>query len=189
MRKITCAFTGHRPSKLSFGFDEEHEKCVKLKQVLREQIVTLIQSGVSTFLSGMDLGTDLWCSEIVLELKRHYPNIRLTAVKPCENQADKWSIELRERYFNALAVCDNEILISTRYTDRCMLERDHYLVDNADCLLAVYDGHRVGGKAYTVKYARAKEKPIFVIRPDTLQIVSPDEWDFLVRRSQLRLIK
>lgn len=28
----TCAFTGHRPQNLPFGFNEEDERCVDLKK-------------------------------------------------------------------------------------------------------------------------------------------------------------
>ena len=34
----TCAFTGHRPQHLPFGMNENDERCVKLKEELKEQI-------------------------------------------------------------------------------------------------------------------------------------------------------
>ena len=38
----TCAFTGHRPQSLPFGFDESDKRCTSLKSVMRDQIVALI---------------------------------------------------------------------------------------------------------------------------------------------------
>lgn len=93
-----CAFTGHRPVRFSFGYDEEDEKCLRLKLVLARQISALIEGGVSLFYKGMSLGTDQWCAGIVLDMKRQYANIRLTAVLPCETQANKWSPEHTVRY-------------------------------------------------------------------------------------------
>ena len=50
----TCAFTGHRPQNLPFGFNEEDERCIDLKKALREQIINLIENeGVTHFISGM----------------------------------------------------------------------------------------------------------------------------------------
>lgn len=76
----TCAFTGHRPSSYSFGYDEESYDCLKLKAILTSQIGALIQNGVRIFLSGMALGADIWCAEIVLMFQKEYPDIQLIAV-------------------------------------------------------------------------------------------------------------
>ena len=66
----TCAFTGHRPQNLPFGFNEEDEHCISLKKVLREQIINLIENkGVTHFISGMAIGVDMYAAEIVLGLK------------------------------------------------------------------------------------------------------------------------
>ncbi|MFA0814544.1 MAG: SLOG family protein [Anaerofustis sp.] len=185
--EMACAFTGHRPVRFSFGYDEEDEKCIRLKLTLAAQINRLIESGVSTFYTGMALGTDQWCAGIVLDMKRQY-SIRLIAVLPCETQASKWSPEQRERYFNMLAVCDDVITLNTRYTPQCMLERNRYMVDHATYLLAVYDSKNKGGTAYTVRYAREKKRQIIVIRPDTLEIVSAVDFEALERRKQIRIL-
>lgn len=185
---LTCAFTGHRPMRFSFGYDEEDERCVQLKKVLAEQVETLIRCGVSTFYSGMGLGVDTWGAGIVLGKKKQYTNVRLIAVLPCETQANRWSPEQRERYFNTLAECDDVITLNTHYTPDCMFQRNRYLVDHADYLLAVYDGREKGGTAYTVRYAQQKSRQIVVIRPDTLEVVSKDELEALARRKRLRVL-
>lgn len=66
----TCAFTGHRPQNLPFGFNEEDERCIDLKKTLREQIINLIENeGVTHFISGMAIGVDMYAAEIVLGLE------------------------------------------------------------------------------------------------------------------------
>ena len=47
------------------------------------------------------------------------------------------------------------------------------MVDCAGTLLAVFDGINKGGTAYTVRYAREKERSIITIHPDTLAVVYP----------------
>ena len=61
-----CAFTGHRPNKLPWRYNEKAPGCVALKRTLGEQIAALTDNGYTHFLSGMALGVDCWCSQIVL---------------------------------------------------------------------------------------------------------------------------
>ena len=61
MKVKKCAFTGHRPQSLPFGFDESDKRCTSLKSVMRDQIVALIENeGVTHFITGMALGVDMW---------------------------------------------------------------------------------------------------------------------------------
>lgn len=93
----TCAFTGHRPQSLPFGFDESDKRCTSLKSVMRDQIVALIENeGVTHFITGMALGVDMYAAEIVLDLKSKYPHITLESAIPCETQAIKWSVASRD---------------------------------------------------------------------------------------------
>ncbi len=59
MERTSCAITGHRPSKLPWRYDETAEGCVLLRETLAAQIATLVDSGVTSFLSGMAQGVDL----------------------------------------------------------------------------------------------------------------------------------
>ena len=107
----TCAFTGHRPQHLLFGMNENDDRCVKLKEALKEQIINLIEAeDVTHFITGMALGVDLYAAEIVLDLKARYPNITLESAIPCETQAVKWSMAQRERYYNIAAQCDKKTM-------------------------------------------------------------------------------
>ena len=92
MKVKKCAFTGHRPQSLPFGFNESDERCIALKQTLRAEIIRLIeQEGVTHFISGMALGVDMYAAEIVLGLKSSYEGITLESAIPCESQAEKWT--------------------------------------------------------------------------------------------------
>jgi uncharacterized phage-like protein YoqJ len=55
-------------------------------------------------------------SEMVLEFENCDPAIRLITVLSCETQANKWSTDQREKYFNILADCDDTIYASRHYT-------------------------------------------------------------------------
>lgn len=71
MKGKVCCFTGHRPQKLPFGFNEEDERCVLLKDRLKGAIEMLItEHNITHFISGMALGVDIYSAEIVLSLKK-----------------------------------------------------------------------------------------------------------------------
>lgn len=166
----TCAFTGHRPQNLPFGFNEEDERCIDLKKTLREQIINLIENeGVTHFISGMAIGVDMYAAEIVLGLKASYPGITLESAIPCESQAAKWSEALRDRYFDIASKCDKETLIQAHYSPDCMGKRNRYMVDHADVLIAVWDGSP-SGTGKTVRYAHQQGKSVITINPRTLCI-------------------
>ena len=168
----SCSFTGHRPSRFSFGYSEADERCLKIKACMAEQISSLIAKGVTIFYSGMALAVDTWAAEIVLDMKKSHLDIRLIAVRPCETQADSWSAEQQARHFDILARCDEVVTLYPKFTRSCLFERNRYLVNHAEYLLAVYDGGSDGGTAYTVKYGKKKERRIIIIHPDTLEITT-----------------
>lgn len=188
-KTFACAFTGHRPGRFCFGYDEEHEQCKQLKSVLADQIAALIDAGITTFYTGMAQGVDQWAAAIVLALSEEHPGIRLIAVLPCETQANKWSVDQRERHFNILAECDDVITLAGHYTPTCMLERNRYLVDHAEYLLAVYDNGIRGGTAHTIRYAEKRGRKIISIHPDTLHIATEVDLEALRRRKHLRIVK
>ena len=162
-----CAFTGYRPQKLPFGFNESDPACVALKTELYRRIEDLIGQGYAHFLSGGAMATDTWAAEAVLELKEKYPWIILEMVSPFDGQADRWTAEYKMRHDRLFDQADIVTVISHAYTKSCLFRRNRYLVENADLLLAVYDGQS-GGTAMTVGYAREIGGAVEYIRPKRL---------------------
>ena len=163
-RGLRCAFTGHRPQKLPFGFDEEDERCRDFKRRLRETLVELIGKGYTHFLSGGALGMDMWAAEAVLELKGDCPYLLLEMVSPFDAQAARWSEDLRARHDRLFEAADIVTATGHQYTKSCMFARNRYLVDNADMLLAAYDGQADGTKM-TARYAKQMGIQVCCIRP------------------------
>ena len=97
VKEKSCCFTGHRSQKLSYGMDEQHEHCIRLKNRLKIEIEQKITEGVDTFLCGMAWGTDIWCGEIASELKEQYPHIRLIACIPHKGQENSWMDDYKKR--------------------------------------------------------------------------------------------
>lgn len=165
MEYKSCCFTGHRPSKFPFKYDETDERCLELKSMLRLKIINLINySDVRNFIVGMALGVDTWAAEIVLEIKELYSDIRLIAAVPCPEQTKGWSKENQARYDNILDLCDEVVTISDRWTSSCMMKRNKYMVDNSDFVIAVWNGEFSGGTAKTLGYARKKGHTPIIIK-------------------------
>ncbi|MBD5154488.1 MAG: DUF1273 domain-containing protein [Oscillibacter sp.] len=167
MGVTACAFTGHRPHKLPWKDNEDDPRCIALKRTLTEQISALAEAGVTDFFSGMAAGTDHYCAQIVLALRKKYPALKLHCVLPHKGQADKWSDSARERYHAILKQADSVEYLSRAYYDGCMIDRNHRLVDSAGLLLAVYSGARRSGTGATINYARKMGREVIVIDPIT----------------------
>ena len=170
MGNLTCCFTGHRPQALPFGFDEQDRRCIRMRFLLWNLLNKLItEKNVKHFISGMAMGVDQICAEVVLELKARHPEITLECAFPCETQAIKWSDSQRERYYRIASECVKETMLQHHYTNDCMQNRNKYMVDNSDIVIAVWNG-KPSGTGSTVRYAHEKGKTIIVIDPETLNI-------------------
>ena len=167
-----CAFTGHRPNSFPWGYNETAQDCVLLKKVLAEQIVTLVDDGVTGFISGMAQGVDLWAAQIVLDLKKENPLVKLSCALPCDNQEKMWPDPVKKQYHSILEQADKVVRVGREYTKESMYARNRYMVDHANILLAVYNGKRRSGTGMTVNYAEQKQRRIIKINPLTREVSS-----------------
>lgn len=152
-RKISCCFSGHRPTGLPWGQREEDERCLELKFKLSRNLEQLYSRGYRHFICGMALGCDFYFAEAVLALRDIHPDVTLEAAIPCASQADKWTRVQRERYGRLLSQCDERRLIQQDYTPGCMQRRNEYMVDHSSLLLACFSGVP-SGTMNTILYAQ-----------------------------------
>lgn len=94
-------------------------------------------------------------------------NIQL--VLPCEGHDHKWDKRSKTRMAFLREHCTGTMIVSAGLSSEDYRERNEYIVDNADVLLAVYDNDRSirSGTGMTVNYARKKGLSIILIHPDT----------------------
>ena len=147
----TCAFTGHR--EVEDNFDELR---------LGEVISSYIEEGYSTFLCGMAVGFDMIAAEIVLKLKKYFPEIKLIACIPCEGQTKYFKSDEKRRYESILKNCDEVKVLSDHYYNGCMQARDRYMVENSSLIIA-YKRVNQGGTYYTLNYALSLNKRICLV--------------------------
>ena len=150
---MICAFTGHRPKNLPWGSREDDPRCVALKTLLYRAVEQAAERGCHRFLCGMAMGCDTYFAEAVLEQKAKQPELTLEPVIPCPGQADRWPEADKQRYALLVQQCDHLTVLEDSYFEHCMQRRNHYLVDQADLLISVWDG-TPGGTGSTVRYAK-----------------------------------
>lgn len=165
------SFSGHRPNYFSFKYDENHIDCIKLKHTLINEIEKLYFMGIKIFLTGCAIGVDIWCGEIVLNLKEKYNDIQLYCILPCKNQHIKWNENYKKRFNYLIYNCTKHILIQQEYSYNCFFKRNKYLVDKATIILAVYDKTiSKSGTKNTINHAINSNKNLIIIDPKTLNI-------------------
>lgn len=172
MKLRRCSFIGHTYNEFVFKDDETSYECQKIKELLKEQILSLIKyNNVRHFITGMSLGVDQWGAEIVLEIKKQMKYVQLECALPCETQAEKWTEKQRDRYFDIVERCDKEYCMQTRYTYDCITNCNRYMVDSADYVLAVWNNYESGSTYRTIQYAKQQRKKLFIINTNSLDIV------------------
>lgn len=179
MELHTCAVTGHRPTRFKWKYNENNNGCKRLKKRMQEQFIVLYKKGVRRFLVGGALGVDQWAGEIILRLKEQpeYSDIELVVVLPFSGHDEQWDPRSRERLAFLIRHSAECIVVSKSAGQESYTQRSRYMVDHADCLLAVYDGNdklysEINQMIYEVK---KKKLLIVLIHPDSAKVIIESE--------------
>ena len=170
-KEYRCAIIGQHPMRFPWGFDEEDTQCRRMKLELAQCIMELRQCGVMEFQVACDPGVGLYAGEIVNITKQNDEAMRLVCVTPFEEQATKWTPQLRERYFNMLAGCTELDCIDFHEQPDAQLLAYQRIIKQSGVVLAVYDPDLADGSAEdkAVSYALALGRPVMLIHPETLK--------------------
>lgn len=163
MSKV-CCFTGHRPSKLKGYNPIDNKKLLwEIFKIIEDHIDN---KGVTTFISGMALGVDMWAAKMVLRAKRlGCPELKLICAIPCKNHSSKWNAQSQKEWQRIVEQADEVFYVSEEeYKPYLMQRRNIWMVDESDYVIAVWDGSP-GGTGNCVKYAQKEEKEITIITP------------------------
>ena len=155
-----------------WGFDEEDEGCAALKLILINQITKLRGEGCTRFAVSMDCGVGLYAAEILHGLKEQDDALETICYVPYEEQATKWTPELRDRYFNALAASTE--VVNVAYEKTVGYEFKAYLeaMKEADTLIAVFnpDDPRCEREAAAAAVAEMLHKQVLTLDPKAIRL-------------------
>lgn len=154
MRKVSeknkmksCVFFGHR----DITVDEYRED---LKNILTDLIEN---KGVTQFYSGFRGYFDVFCSNLVYELKSRYPQIKNTMVlsyMPKIPDDPDFAYELQKCFDDSVYLLERQIP-----KPYAILETNKCLVDKCDYIVAAVNRH-FGGAYAACEYALKRKKPI-----------------------------
>lgn len=168
----TVFFTGHRPKQLwgaypPFKFYETRPVALHAshKALLMDALDKYIAAGYKNFISGGAQGMDLLAAECILELKGTlYPHIRLVIARPFPSQhstkPEPSKVYIRSIEFAADHVVD---VSPDPYSPAKMQIRNAWMVDHANCGIALWDGTEKGGTWNCIKYAISRKKHMLII--------------------------
>ena len=168
----TCAIIGCSPMCFPWGFDEEDEGCAALKLILINQISKLRGEGCTRFTVSMDCGVGLYAAEILQGLKGSEEELETICYVPYEEQATKWTPELRDRYFNALAACTEVVNAAYEKTVGCEFKAYLEAINEADTVIVVYDPDdpRCEREAAAAAVAEMLNKQILTLVPKATRL-------------------
>lgn len=144
---IVCG-TGHRPDKLGGYTDDVFEDLVwEATEWLKANQPRLV-------ISGGALGWDQALAQAAIDL-----GIELTLALPFPGFEDRWPQASKNKLYGMMNQANVHYVCAEGYAGWKMQERNKWMVDHADVVLALWNG-TPGGTSNCVKYAESKKKPI-----------------------------
>lgn len=160
MERKTCCITGHRPNAFPWKDHTEDIRFHILLKRIENAIDFVLDLNVRRFICGNALGVDTWAAQIILKKKQYHPDIYLEIVLPfsLHNSNNSSCKDVQEK-------ADLVHIVSTqRCRKAAFFERDKYMIDNSDMVIAVYDDKvsRKGGTQRT--FVMAEKKGLNIIQ-------------------------
>ena len=140
----TCCFTGHR----TIATDARAALITHLDQTLEK----LVAMGFTEFRTGGARGFDTLAALRVLYLREKHPQVRLSLLLPCRDQAKSWRVGDQLIWQDIINRADSVRFLFDSYVEGCMHARNRALVDGSDLCIAYLTENR-GGTLYTCSYA------------------------------------
>lgn len=176
---MKIAFTGKRPQALC-GYQQS--LYVDFVANLTATLNLFYERGYDTFISGGAQGFDQLAFWAVHNLKKQHPDVKNIVYVPNKTQADKWLTDGlfgQKEYKLMLSLADEVRIVNPktglnkRESIASLFERNHAMVDDADCVIALYPDDTwessTGGTAETMRYAVEHSKPLYQIFYETGQ--------------------
>jgi len=110
----------------------------------------------------MARGVDLWAAEIVLDLRKRNPSIKLICAIPHEGFESRWSSDWKRLYHRVQEQADLIRIIGKTYHPRVYQIRNDWMVIHSSRVIAVFNGQPSGTKN-TIDYAHRQGVPVILI--------------------------
>ena len=120
----------------------------------------------------MDCGVGLYAAEILHGLKEQDDALEMICYVPYEEQATKWTPELRDRYFNALTTCTEVVNVAYEKTVGCEFKAYLEAINEADTVIVVYspDDPLCEWEAAAVAVAEMLNRQVLTVDPKAIRL-------------------
>ena len=157
---LHVAGTGHRPNKIPGGYKEYLQTGADpgegLKHITQLCVDFLEKKDKPVkVISGMAQGWDTGLALAALTM-----DLPLIAAIPCTNQKERWPRDSQWLYGEILKDASEIFILAEDYSPQAMYDRNIWMVDNCDEVLAYWDRIKKGGTYHAVMYAKRKGKEI-----------------------------
>lgn len=170
--------TGYRASELGI-FQATDKKITIIKKSLTSQVRQFIEDGYQWFLVGGNLDIEVWGGEVVLDLKKEYPEIKLGVLFPYLEFGSNWNESNQQLRDNLVAKADYVGSVShAPYQNKAQLQNhSQFLLTHSDASFVIYDEEYIGKCQHFYKQARRyEEQADYVVYQLTMDDLQNSVW-------------
>ena len=156
----SCCFTGHRTI--------AEDQLESVENAIFAETNIAIKSGYQHFICGFAEGSDLIFARCVACAIEKDSTIHLHAALP--NRARERALMKNPENRELLELCDDIFVAAEDSHPGMYAQRNTYMVEHSQRVIALYDGRAKGGTAFTVQLAQKQNRDVYVIPyPASLQ--------------------
>ncbi|MFJ7733357.1 SLOG family protein [Lysinibacillus sp. NPDC097231] len=146
--------TGYKPHELGI-FNDKHPGIGIIKKALEDRLRILIDEGLEWVIISGQQGVESWGAEVVLLLKKEYPDLKYAVITPFLEQEKNWQEHKKEKYQSLVAQADFVTSVTKKPYEAPwqFIEKDKFIIQNTDGLLLVYDDENEGSPKYMKRLA------------------------------------
>lgn len=155
----TLVLTGYRSFELGV-FKEKDPKIEIVKKVIKKTLMDYLEEGLEWVLVSGNLGVETWGAEVVSELKKSYPNLRLGLIFPYKEFGNNWNEQNKQKLQEISHSADFIDATSHETYQNPMQLKNHtrFLLGHSGGCLIVFDEEFPGKSHFFLEDARSFSK-------------------------------
>lgn len=172
--------TGYKAHELGI-FNDSHPGVPIIKKAIENQMRALLDEGLEWVILSGQLGVETWAAELVVELKKEFPQLKYSIITPFLEQEKNWNEQKKENYQRLIALADFHTSVTKKPYEAPwqFIEKNKFLIRNTDAMLIIYDDENEGSPKFIKKiaqsYAENNNYPIISIDAYDLQVIADEE--------------
>lgn len=151
----TVYITGYRPHELGI-FKDSHPGVPIIKKAIENELRVLLDNGLDWVVISGQPGVETWAIDVIIELKKEYPNLKYSVITPFLDQEKNWNEHKQLKYHSIIGQADFVTSVTKRPYEAPwqFIEKDKFIIQNTDGLILIYDEENEGSPKYVKKLAQ-----------------------------------